>query len=378
MIFDYKIYEVTVTPLTPLHIGSGRLLLNEYDYAIYEKFTWRIDEDAFISAQQEAQNVTDMRLAEKLAKIAPAQLLTPADYKPGSNLFRYRLTGTPRAKGAGAQLQEMVKTVTDEAYLPGSSLKGAIRTALAWHGWAEKRLQPDTRDLDRDRRFAGRWIEKQIMGPDPNHDLLRALHVSDSDPAGKDCFIVLNAQVVTPGSLGSPIELEAVKPDTAFSLTIKIDQQLFSQWAKTNQLQLGGNGAWLNNLPALIQGYTAPRLNQELAWYQNRSGAEQTTGFYRQLIGAKLPPNACLLQLGWGTGWQGKTYGSHLQQDQPFMESIISTYRLAKGKRLAGDPFPKSRRSTVQVVKDKTGQTRQRVGVPLGWVLMEMKEKATA
>jgi len=371
MRFEYTVYDVTVTTLTPLHIGSGRTLLNEYDYTIHQNNVWRINEDALL----EAQDVDDPRLVETLSRTPPAHLLTPADYRPDSPYFRYRLAGMPRARGTGAQLQELLKTIEDEAYLPGSSLKGAIRTALVWRGWIERGLRPDRNQLERNRKFAARNIEKNIMGPDPNYDLLRALHVSDSEPAGRDYFLIVNAQVVTRGSLASPIELEAVKPDTAFHLTIKADRQLFSQWATRHRLRLGGNVAWLDNLPHLIQKHTQQRLTTELEWYKNRRGAEGIASFYQRLLGARLPANACLLQVGWGTGWEGKTLGSHLQADRRFMDYLIGTYRLAKGDRHPGDPFPKSRRVTVQVVKDQRGKTKQRLATPLGWVLMEMKER---
>ncbi len=371
MSFAYTTYDVTVTTLTPLHIGSGRTLLNEYDYAIHNNQTWRIDEDTLL----EAQEVDDPVLADTLARTPPAQLLRQEDYVPDNFLFRYVLEGQPRATGEGAQLQEQIKTVRDEAYLPGSSLKGAIRTALAWHGWQEMGLQPNTRDLNRNRKYAARDIEKKLMGRDPNHDLLRALQVGDSQPTGKDAFLVLNAQVVTKGSLGSPIELEAVQVDTPFHLAIKVDNQLFGQWARKNRLRLGGNPDWLAQIPPIIQKHTNQRVETELNWFRQRSGATGPVGFYQQIAGVKLPPTTCILQVGWGTGWAGKTLGSHLQADRRFMERVIDTYRLARGKRQQGDVFPKSRRTTVRVSKNKQEHTHQQPAVPLGWVLMEMKER---
>jgi CRISPR-associated protein Csm5 len=374
MSFDYTIFDVTATPLTPLHIGSGARLLKDYDYAVHARRTWRIDEDALL----EAQLAADPAIADTLAQTPPAQLLRREDYKADSPFFRYSLSGTPRSTEAGAQLLEQLKTANDEVYLPGSSLKGAIRTALAWHGWAEKEIRPSKSDLERNRTFAGRRIEQEIMGSDPNHDLLRALHIADSAPAGKDRLILANVQVVTRGSLGSPIELEAIQPDTPFHLTIKVDRALFGRWAEKNRLRLGGNPTWLGQLSPLIQAHTNQRLRDELSWYQNRPGAETTAGFYQQLVRADLPENSCLLQIGWGTGWGDKTYGSHLQANQPFMEYLISEYRLARGRRQPGDSFPKSRRSIVRVVRDKSGQLQPRPGVPLGWVLLEMRERHTA
>ena len=49
---DYLIYDVVITTITPLHIGSGTELLNEYDYVIRkgQEQTWRINDDALLDA----------------------------------------------------------------------------------------------------------------------------------------------------------------------------------------------------------------------------------------------------------------------------------------------------------------------------------------
>jgi len=41
---DYALFTFRVTTLTPLHIGSGETLLNDYDYAIHQGRTWRFVE----------------------------------------------------------------------------------------------------------------------------------------------------------------------------------------------------------------------------------------------------------------------------------------------------------------------------------------------
>lgn len=60
---DYVTYDVTLSLLTPMHIGNGRELLNEYDYAIHKGKTWRINEDTLL----DEQDVDDPRLAEQFA-----------------------------------------------------------------------------------------------------------------------------------------------------------------------------------------------------------------------------------------------------------------------------------------------------------------------
>jgi CRISPR-associated protein Csm5 len=366
---EYTIFDVTLSLLTPLHIGNGRELLNEYDYAIHAGKTWRINEAALL----DAQNVDDPELAERLASIKPAQLLRPGDFRPESGYFRYVLSGAPRSKEEGAQLREQLKDPFDRPYLPGSSLKGALRTALAWHGWQERKLQPEAARLGRSPKWAAQDVERQIFGRDPNRDLLRALHVSDSAALAAERLMIINARVLNRGgSLGSPIELEALRPDTICTLTIKLDRSLFSEWARQAGLTLSG-GAWLERLAQVVQSHSADRIQREIAWFKQISNGTHVLQFYQRLDAAKLSSRRCLVQLGWGTGWDDKTLGSRLSAHREFMERILQDYRLARGRRQPGDPFPKSRRVVMSFVRDGQGRTQENIHSPLGWCLLEMK-----
>ena len=130
----YTIYDVTASVFTPLHIGSGRELLNEYDYAIRSGRTWRLNEGTLL----DAQDVEDAETAALLGRTPPAQLLQEREFRADSPFFRYVVAGAPRSQAAGAQLREQIKDAFDRPYLPGSSLKGALRTALAWNVWRQR------------------------------------------------------------------------------------------------------------------------------------------------------------------------------------------------------------------------------------------------
>ena len=45
-------YQAKLTTVSPLHIGSGKTLLNEYDFVACKGYTWRINDDALLDAQQ--------------------------------------------------------------------------------------------------------------------------------------------------------------------------------------------------------------------------------------------------------------------------------------------------------------------------------------
>lgn len=360
---DYVVYRAKATLITPLHIGSGRVLLNQYDYAVYNGRTWRLNEDSIL----EAQKIEDMRSLERLMQGSPAQLLKPDDFKEGSPFFRYVIKGEPRSTAEGAQLHEQLKDPYDRPYIPGTSLKGALRTALAWYAWERLGLRPDRNRLGRDRRFAALPYEREIFGPNPNRDLLRALHVSDSTPTGTDRLMLVNVRVLNrSGQMGPPVEMEAVAPETEFHFTFKLDLALFSEWARNHGLSMRGE-EWLKALPDIVNLHTRQRLEEEQAWFKGVPRAESILEFYKKL---NIPAKGFLLQVGWGTGWDDKTFGSHLRADPTFFESILKSYQIARGRRQPGDPFPKSRRV---IVHFKRGVIERPVA-PMGWMWVEWEK----
>ena len=367
----YAIYHLTASLLTPLHIGNGNTLLHEYDYAVYGRKTWRINDSAFL----EAQNVDDPAYVEMLALTPPGQLLRDADFQPDSPFIRYVIQGHPRSQKEGAQLQEQLKDVFDRPYLPGSSVKGALRTALAWQVWHELRLRPSASELTNSPRFAAQNYERRLFvqadarrGREPNYDLLRALQVSDSQPVSTEQLMLINVSVLNQsGTPGAPIEMEAVRPDTSFELTVKLDLALFSNWARKRGLKMPFEQG-LRDLPEIINQRTRERIQEEANWYKGVPGADRLLGFYQQLLRVSPGANQFLLQLGWGAGWDDKTLGSRLKESSNFMEYIIDRYNLARGKHRVGKPFPASRRVIV-------GQGNEPV-LPLGWVLMTFEPQS--
>ncbi len=369
--YDYTPFEARVTALSPLHIGTGRELMQDYDYAVRHGQTWRLNETALL----DAQDADDPALVERLARTPPAQLLKPDDFKPDSPFFRYFIKGQPRSQRPGSILREQIKTVDDRPYLPASSLKGALRTALGWHGWQALGLRPDRRLIDERRpRFAAHHYEQKIFGPEPNYDLLRALQIGDSEPLAPDCLMLANVKVLMARGEGSPIEVEAIRPETRFRLPLKVDTRLFSDWARARKdFRLGGAREWLESLAAIAHAHAQERVKTQRAWYEQRPDATLPAGFYRDLDKLALKDYQFVIQLGWGGGWDSKTFGTRLGADGKFMDWLISTFRMARGQRQPGDPFPKSRRAVMRRQSGNGDQTIETPAAPLGWVLVELK-----
>jgi len=144
------------------------------------------------------------------------------------------------------QARPFVRDGFGAAYIPGSSIKGAIRTALAYAVCEPGALSDAvSAGLARGGSFATSLVESRLQagygslpggpGDDASHrDLLRTLHVSDSSPIGNDKLALRRSAIVYPGGdrgEGAPVVAEiACDADVTFEITI--DRGLLRRYAK--------------------------------------------------------------------------------------------------------------------------------------------------
>lgn len=363
-------YRLTITTLSPLHIGTGNTLRQGYDYVTHRGRTWVFDAEVLADGLYEH----DRDEFERMVQGIPAgDLIRPDEYDPASPLFRYVLRGEPRSKGKGAELQEQLKDPWDRPYIPGSSLKGALRTALAYVGWQQRKLPFSLSDLGNNPKFAGQAMESKVLAgrnTTPYYSLMRALQVGDSSPGQKEHLQLLNVQVAVGDKAGSPIELEAIRRDVAFEAVLTLDGFLRQQpvattlgWSADDQLK------WLRVIPQVVNAFTVHRIDGERIRWGTSGGPIQS--FYETLyrrLGQLDKRSEFLLQLGWGGGWDSKTFGDILTRDGQVFEKVVEKYgktMVRQGKYKAGDTYPKSRR----VVVNSSEQPER----PLGWIKVKME-----
>ncbi len=362
------IYTVRVSLISPLHIGTGTILLRDYDFKTVGSRTWVLNQDAiFADVFDRAGGRPDWNLLA----LPPGQLVQDKELYDGSPFVRYGLEGTTTVD----QVREQIKDIYGQCYLPGSSLKGALRTVLMSHAIRSGRFQPDLSALGERREWAGQPWERAIFGPNPNQDLLRALIVADSEPLPRSPspLMLLNAQVFTrDGRPGSPIVVEALKPDTVFQTTLRIDDYLLSEAARA--LRFGDRREWLMNLAQIANEISRARIEGEMRWYEGNPAFQNVLSLYRQLAQFRTRGNAFILQIGWGAGWTAKSVGFWLPKAA--QDTLRRRYRLGRPPRAGRDwqpnlaqPFPRSRR-----LRARRTQTQVVPDWPLGWVLVEMEE----
>lgn len=367
--------EVTVELLSPLHIGTGTELLLGYDIVPHGAHTYRVDEEALLEhALLQAESEGARAVNELLAGRPAAELLNDADFaEPHSPLFRYVMPGTPFTKTAGAKVQEQIKDVHDRLYLPGSSLKGALRTVLAWGIHTSQKQKPDLGRLKRSRSWAAQPLEQYLFGRDPNHDWLRALHVEDTRPVEPDGHMALRTVRIYPtatrDSPGLNVDVEAGERGTVFQTAITVDEYSFGEEV-ARELGWRGKRRWIERLPTLAREHARQRLMIETEFFKGQGGPPGAMRFYDRLINtwSKLPQNELIVQIGWGAGWESKTLGSSLlRTDDRAFERLLDDYRMTKERgRQPGDPFPKSR----HLVLDRRGRPSE----PLGWMRVRLEE----
>ncbi len=358
-------FRYELTALSPVHIGDGNRL-TPWDFAVTDRF-YRVNLDSLFSDpglnqerfRREVRS-RDFRwdsFAPELAAKHALYALPVASYAVRSALLSRRRR---------QEVYEFVKS-GGKPFVPGSSLKGALRTAVllaAVSGSRELRerfLSELRGSLGAKRERLSKQAEKAVFGSDPHTDLFRALRVSDSTPVGSPGLAVYESRVYSGGRY-KPFTLlsECMQPGTTVSGHITIDDWLLRPDVR-EELAFGASAGFLRALKEVLKRTGAYLVKIEAEFYQ-KTELSRLQSFFKDLR-TRVDRGECILAIGWGAGWRAKTVGQAVFEYDPDLFARIRTkYRL--GRRNA--PFPKSRK----LVVDDRG-----LGVmPLGWIRLNLRE----
>lgn len=364
-------YRLEIEVLSPVHIGSGRPdLVDDLDYVTARRI-YVIDQERMLAGLPE-DRWARAEEAEPLSR-----LLSADEY---ARFARYTLND-PTGGGPVPRIQEHIKDALSRPYIPGSSLKGAIRTALAWSMLRDSGRRVQSQRLGRNPRFADDPLEGDLFGRgkrprvDPNRDLLRALHVVDSQARPVEGHLELT-QVVLYSLSGAPARahlqskgdrwsffVEALAPGTKLQSTLRLDDYLL-QPQIARHVGMSGKQDWVRGWLTYCNTLSQTIIAHETDFYA-RHAIPRVKAFYddlgRQAESAD-PGRECLLQMSWGAGWVSKTVGTLL--DDTTLAEIRDRYRL--GRRRDYPIFPKSRRLV------ERGNVPE---MPLGWVRLRLMDE---
>ena len=371
--------------ITPVHIGSGETL-NQID-GYYDNGRWyRIDLDSVLAHPSTDINALTSEMSQR-------------GFRWGDHLSRRNMDPAELAAYSLAcpqspeevEIREAIKTVENRPYIPGSALKGAIRTALLGeilnesnHIYADSLSQLETLVAQRPRgnprrEQPARRIENLAFGNDPNHDLLRALQVSDTSPLESDALEIGAAWTVTLNQndqLVQKIErgqeyknfVQQIQARQQLTFTLKIDDLLFREREKTRLRFTELQEKSLRDIAEVCRSATDELIQSEQDFF-NYYNLPEIANRYDELmrLNETLPEGTFLLQIGWGTGYHVSTVTTLFTEDKEAPENLWmdlrERFKLGESRSQRGHyderEFPKTRRVLYR---------GQNPIAPLGWV----------
>ncbi len=363
--------------LSPVHIGSGRKYLKGIDF-IDDRRKRRTG----IVYHPEIHNLiaNDKQAINRLSEI------DGRDYKIDDFLREFRIES--RLKSIryypftvySREILEIQRNGLGVPQIPGSSIKGSIRSALfhtlflSLEKQEQKRLLETIHQRTRD-KFAASDIEKEIFGKEPNTDFLKAVIVTDADFNSGDIDLGI-AQVLSatrdsgwrwkPNKFNDfPMSLsfEYLKGNSSSETTIRLNQYFINDtiardYLKFNQ-KLPQDMIALNSV---INNCSRDLVQKELEFlyrYDPNHDLRSIAGFYENLARQFPDDNqGCVLRIGWGSGWTSMT-GNILDDFGDYLYNFREWFGM--GRR--DFDFPKSRKLIMR--------GRNPVAVP-GWIRLEI------
>jgi CRISPR-associated protein Csm5 len=252
-------------------------------------------------------------------------------------------------------------------YMPGSAVKGALRTGMLftrWHAGAH----PNFERLQGDRlpRHPGEEAEGQALGPGSTN-FMRAVAVADSAPIPVSTLKLYLLRVSTlqakgagryelgwkqaprgtvPGSKpedGTPLFAEMVAPGTVFEGSWRENAFLAQpEIARMLRWREPVNGARLFTAANDYAERLLTIQKQYAAWAGLATLAQGLETIEQRIAQARASGNGCVLSLGWGSGLLAKT--GWLETGDEAYRQVLKQVPLYARAIESGLPFPKTRR----------------------------------
>ena len=304
--------------VTPVHIGSGETL-NHID-GYYANGQWYyIDLDRVLAHPSTDLNALTSEMGRRdfrWERHLRQRNIDPAEV----SMYSLSCPQSPEE----VEIREAIKGIHDQPFIPGSTLKGAIRTALLGeilnasdniykksHEHLNELIDEGPRGNPR-REQPARRVETLAFGRDPNRDLFRALQVSDTDLLKSDALEIGMAWTMTLSQNNELVQkidrgreyknfVQQLRSKQRLTFTLKIDDLLFRDREKQrldfNDLQQ----ETLQDIAEVCRSAMDQLMQGEREFF-NYYRFPEMANIYDKLIHLNntLPEGAFLLQIGVG------------------------------------------------------------------------------
>ena len=351
--------SLKLSTLTPIHIGNG-MNYTSAEFVVRGDEIIRIDMNKTFTLLDEKNQE---RFIQELEQ-PHAQMEHFIKDIPLSEIKVYsvRLEG-----GMPVEIREQIKTGR-KAYIPGSSIKGTIRTAILYNQINERNIEKLSRIFDmkywqREREIQ-RFVDGFLSGAGiPSYSsLLKFLQVADSKPASNLCVYTVKSlegersgwrwlkrggnEVITHYEMidaGEELECE---------LRTNYDANIYSD------LKLGEKERYIDieELKRCIHEFSRDLIEHEIE-FGERYHIDFLSDFYADLRD-KNEENAPVMKVGQGSGFMAMTIGLKLKKRPEVLEKVKRSLR---GKTYPYE-FPKTRKIIIEQ------------NLPLGWVQLRVED----
>lgn len=428
-----EIFEVEYEIITPTHIGNGQKLpKTELGYFPSKGIIRRINIDKFFEAIP-AHKIGELSKTIRIAKndyfnnILKSEKLTPENLQGDYDLtFLY-----PYHEDEINKIREFnthIKTPFFNPYIPGSSLKGWLRTAILFFYLkrlkeAKNKLEDFNKKLDHlprggkklyyEKRDMRKILEDDIFGSDPREDIFRFITLTDTNPVSPEHLQLGLINIFHPTikgrtmifePLGFSIFAELLNIGTKFTGKVilnkdlkkykheylhsntksaKIREFILNDLIAHNREDLTQKICDLNNhfskniinfnygyLTKLREEIESSQLDHLITYYKNK-----ILPLYKHI---KESRNQFLIRLGFSTEWTSKTVGIRIldyfqkERETPYDFSTfydrINRLQLFKGQRMHKH-FELTPISRAYIVNHTNNPQ-----YPLGWIKVQIKD----
>jgi CRISPR-associated protein Csm5 len=355
-----------LTALTPLLVGDGREL-SPIDYMVWKDQVNVLDQTRIFKLLSRGP-----RLEGYLTQLRKATKLDFASWGGFAQNFSQRRIPFETAESAAAWNSAppeslFIPTFAANyrgAYLPGSALKGALRSGLVFSRWSPAVIERAAAAMEGDRlpRRVGESAEGSAHASQ-----MRVLGIADSEPVPVSAFKIyvsrtasldfrqsgnpqLAWKVAGRGSVAAqrvneatPLFAEMAAPGTEFGGTCQ--EHAFLQQPELAR-SLGWRGVpQVEAIVAAANQFASAQLQLQSHYAQasGLAGLQQTVAHLQtELEAAQSAPLSCLLCLGWGGGFLSKAASHDTDSDayRKILRAVPSIGRAIRDQI----PFPKTRR----------------------------------
>jgi CRISPR type III-A-associated RAMP protein Csm5 len=349
--------NIEIQTLTPVHIGSGYFL--QYNTEFVEESSSQEKYIHVIDPRKILELIGEENLQDWLNSIEKKE--NSKDFvkchAPQANLTNYtkrKLRLQNITLKETDTLKESIHDGTGLPYIPGSSIKGAIRTAiLSSHICKMKNLEGKIQEWKGSKHIVTATnLEKELFGENPNMDSFRFIRVGDAYFKSGDEIAtrMININLREKADLkdtSKPQLVEAIGVDASSIFQLKIDKDAYL-FSKQRSPAIG-------NLPVtnicdlfnLINQHTKTLVEGEIRIWNDidKTGADDYLANMKDLLSIinKCEGNkSCVLRIGYASGWRFIT-GAWTESLSNF-DSVVVPASRPKNFNYAQYIYPKSRR----------------------------------